>query len=136
MGDILFAGVSHHPGFSYPDEHMADILRMHLKSDRVPSSAKDPATWPALMATEFGVDGANATATATQHRAKVMGAYRQVRQRIDAFKPDVIVIWGDDQYENFQEDLVPPFCVYAHDQFVSTPHAKLRGWMQGSPGNV
>jgi len=73
MGEILFAGVSHHPGFSYPDEHMADILRMHLKSDRVPSSAKDPATWPALMATEFGVDGANATATATQHRAKVMG---------------------------------------------------------------
>jgi len=136
MGEIMFAGVSHHPGFSYPDEHMADILRMHLKSDRVPSEAKDPATWPALMAAEFGVDGATATATATRHRAKVMGAYRQVRERIDAFKPDVIVIWGDDQYENFTEDLVPPFCVYAHDQFVSTPHAKLRGWVQGSPGNV
>ena len=36
MGEILCVGVSHHPGFGYPDENMADILRRNLLSDRVP----------------------------------------------------------------------------------------------------
>ena len=26
------------------------------------------------------------------------------------FKPDVIVMWGDDQYENFKEDIDPALC--------------------------
>lgn len=136
MAEIMFAGVSHHPGFLYTDDHMADILRMHLKSDRVPAEVKDPATWPAEMAAEFGVDGSNATATATRHRANIIGAYRRVRQRLDEFKPDVIVLWGDDQYENFTEDLVPPFSVFIHDQFTFSPHARLRPWVQGESGNV
>ncbi len=33
----------------------------------------------------------------------------KARAAIDEFKPDFVVIWGDDQYENFKEDIVPPF---------------------------
>ena len=35
-------------------------------------------------------------------------AFRKLRKVIDDFNPDAVLIWGDDQYENFQEDLVPP----------------------------
>ncbi len=38
-----------------------------------------------------------------------------------------MVIFGDDQYENFQEDLVPPFCVHIAERFATQPFLKSRG---------
>ena len=43
--------------------------------------------------------------------ASVAASLRKTRAQIDAFRPDFIVMWGDDQYENFNEDVVPPYCV-------------------------
>ncbi|MGE3867136.1 MAG: extradiol ring-cleavage dioxygenase, partial [Hyphomonadaceae bacterium] len=39
------------------------------------------------------------------------------------FNPDFVLMWGDDQYENFHEDVIPPYCISAHDriQFTSPP---------------
>ena len=50
-----------------------------------------------------------------------LAAMRTVRQHLDAFAPDLVVIFGDDQYENFIEDIVPPFCIYIVDQMASRP---------------
>jgi hypothetical protein len=36
-------------------------------------------------------------------------------------------MWGDDQYENFKEDIIPPFCVLAYDQLTFQPYHRLRG---------
>jgi hypothetical protein len=33
----------------------------------------------------------------------------------------VLVVWGDDQYENFREEAVPPFCVLAYGQTEVCP---------------
>jgi hypothetical protein len=33
----------------------------------------------------------------------------------------VVVVWGDDQYENFREEVVPPFCVLAYDDVDVNP---------------
>jgi len=57
VAEILCAGVTHHPGFAYPDEHMADILRRALNSERVPSAMKDPQSWPEDMRRQFGLNG-------------------------------------------------------------------------------
>ena len=38
-----------------------------------------------------------------------------------ARKPNIVVIWGDDQYENFREDVVPPFTVLAYGDLVCRP---------------
>ena len=38
-----------------------------------------------------------------------------------------MVIWGDDQYENFKEDVVPPFCVLAYDVARAQPWEYHRG---------
>jgi len=32
-----------------------------------------------------------------------------------------VLIWGDDQYENFREDVIPPFCVLSYDSIVAQP---------------
>jgi hypothetical protein len=57
----------------------------------------------------------------------VFSAFRQIREQIDAFKPDLIVMWGDDQYENFKEDIIPPFCVLAYEELRYQPYQRLRG---------
>jgi hypothetical protein len=36
-------------------------------------------------------------------------------------------MWGDDQYENFKEDIIPPFCVLAYEQLNFKPFERLRG---------
>ena len=41
----------------------------------------------------------------------------KTRAALDAFKPDFVLIWGDDQYENFKEDIVPPYCISAYESF-------------------
>jgi hypothetical protein len=49
---------------------------------------------------------------------------RKVRAALDDFKPDFIVVWGDDQYENFREEIVPPYCINAFDHFEFGPPPK------------
>src|SRR5919108_425015 len=61
------------------------------------------------------------------HRARVFSAFRTIRDEIDTFKPDFILMWGDDQYENFKEDIIPPYCVLAYDQLEFRPYKRLRG---------
>jgi hypothetical protein len=41
-----------------------------------------------------------------------MAAIGRLRQKIEAFRPDVLVIVGDDQHENLIDDNMPPFTIY------------------------
>lgn len=36
----------------------------------------------------------------------------EVRRRLEALAPDTLVIIGDDQHENFQDDCIPPFSIF------------------------
>jgi len=54
----------------------------------------------------------------------MVGGFRRLRAEIDSFKPDFVLIWGDDQYENFKEDVVPPFCVYIYEQLDCLPYRR------------
>ena len=46
--------------------------------------------------------------------------FRAIRKILDDFNPDFVLVWGDDQYENFKEDIVPAFCVLGYDDEIST----------------
>jgi hypothetical protein len=94
-----------------------------LKTDRIPAHMKDPANWPEPMRREWGEDEGITSHKA--HRERVFTAFRKIRQEIEAFNPDFILIWGDDQYENFKEDIIPPFCVLAYDRFEFQPYHRL-----------
>ena len=126
MGEIMLAGTTHYPLLLYPDEFMSAQMERHWKSDLVPPEWKDQKNWPAQMQEEYGVDGVNAPASAAAHRKRLVDGFRKVREEIEAFKPDFVLIWGDDQYENFHEDLVPPFSVYLCDQYETQPFHKRR----------
>jgi hypothetical protein len=83
------------------------------------------------MVEEWGDD--HGTRAAAAHRAALVAGLQRVRARLDEFKPDVLLIWGDDQYENFREDIVPPFAVLAYDDIELRPwaHAEASGMMKG-----
>jgi len=115
MAEILALGITHYPPLAGRDESMAWILKRMLENPHLPEKYRKPENWPDAMRAEWG-DDQGATA-ARNHRAQLLGSLRRVRARIDEFHPDFIVIWGDDQYENFREDVVPPYCIYAHQSF-------------------
>ena len=38
-----------------------------------------------------------------------------------------MLVWGDDQYENFREDIIPAFCVLAYESYECRPFATNNG---------
>jgi hypothetical protein len=133
MGEILGLGVTHSPLFPQPAENMAFLLRKRLADPDIPAEAKDQSKWPDAMRAEWGSDGG--AAAGAKHREEMIVGLRRARQRLDEFKPDFILMWGDDQYENFREDIIPPFSILAYEQVVARPwaHAAESSAMKGKP---
>jgi hypothetical protein len=124
MGDVLGLGLTHYPMLLSPDSHMSLLLRITLQDPDIPAERKDPANWAPLARREWADDDGLAAAAA--HRETLLAALAQCRAALDAFDPDVIVVWGDDQYENFREEVIPPFCVLAYGDVEVEPFGVLR----------
>jgi hypothetical protein len=112
MGDFMAIGLTHYPLLAGTDDHMAGLLRWTLTDPDIPDEEKDPANWPESMRADWSDDGG--TAAAARHRKVLVDNLARCREALDEFKPDYVVVWGDDQYENFREEVVPPFCVLAY----------------------
>ena len=120
MAEILGLGLTHSPSFIRPDEDGESSLKRTLRTnDRIPAELKNPLNWPEPMRVEYGEDAGYAAAV--RLRQRMVAGFRQLRAELDAFNPDFVVIWGDDQYENFREDIIPPFCVLAYPDFHCQP---------------
>lgn len=129
MAHFLGLGITHYPLLAGTDEHMAGLLRWTLKDPDIPDAAKDPATWPATMREEWGDD--DGAAAAAGHRKLLVENLARCREALDEFHPDVVVVWGDDQYENFREEVIPPFCILAYGEVDAEPFELMR--KRGSP---
>ena len=125
MGEILGIGTTHYPGAVGPGENMTRILRTVLADPGLPAEYRDPATWPARMREEYGDD--EGRSAGRRHQAALETHFRRAREELDRFGPVVVMIFGDDQYENFKEDIIPPFCVQAYDEVVFHPFAHSPG---------
>jgi hypothetical protein len=126
MAELLALGISHYPPLWGPDERMAWILKRMLQNPRLPEELRTPKAWPEPMRTEWGND--EGRSSAARHRETLVGWLNKTRAALDAFKPDFVLIWGDDQYENFKEDVVPPYCIAAYDRFkFATPPGNVWG---------
>src|SRR4026208_1840348 len=119
--------MTHYPPLVGHDRDMANILRTIMKDPGLPERYRDPAGWPEPMRREDGADGgagppggrrrplrresgaAGGTASAAAHRESLLRHFRHQRKLLDDFRPEVVVIWGDDQHEEFHADLIPPF---------------------------
>lgn len=111
MGDVLALGLTHFPPLMGPDAGFTFALERMLADPGMPERLRDPASWPAEMRAEYADD--RGVAAAAAHRARVVEGLRRVRAALDGFRPDVVLVWADDQYENFREGCIPAFCVEA-----------------------
>jgi hypothetical protein len=126
MAEILGLGLTHYPPLIAPDEDKLIPLKRTLRSnDNIPAEMKNPSNWPEPMRVEYGED--EGYASSLEHRARLVAGFRRIREELDAFNPDFVVIWGDDQYENFREDIIPPFCVLAYEDFECQPFTNRDG---------
>jgi hypothetical protein len=131
MGDVFGFGISHYPPFAMTDPFMSGLLKYTLADPDIPAASKVPSAWPLPMQQEWAGD--EGTAAAGRHRANIERGLRRARAALDAFAPDVVVIWGDDQYENFREDVIPPFCVLAYDDQDVQPWKHVPAPVAGRP---
>jgi len=122
MAEILGLGTTHRPVMLRGDEGWTFGLKLALNDPDMPAEWKDPAKWPAKMREELGNDFGKAEAG--RQRAIFKRNFAETRRALDEFKPDVVVMWGDDQNENSQSDCIPPFAVMAYDDQVIKPWQK------------
>ncbi len=119
MGDILGVGLTHFPPLSAQDERMTAAFTRMINHPSTPDEAKTAAALPAELVAELGDD--KGLSAAADHRAHLRRNLSRVRDRIDEFDPELVVIWGDDQYENFKDSIIPSFCLLAYDEFTHKP---------------
>jgi Catalytic LigB subunit of aromatic ring-opening dioxygenase len=120
VAELQLLGMTHYPPFGWQDDSMAGIMRMILADPGIPADAKDPTAWPTPMQAEWGDD--EGRTSAEQHRGALIDGFDRIRAELDAFDPDLVLIWGDDQYENFHEDLIPPYAVLAYPDREIRPY--------------
>ncbi len=129
MGEILGLGITHYPGLAFKG-NLANRINLLLKDPALPDHLRSPENWPAPMREQWGDDEGLAHATA--HRQEMIDEFRKARATLDEFNPDAVVIWGDDKYENFREDCVPPFALAAYESVEVHPWSHARGRGQNS----
>lgn len=126
MAEFLGLGITHQPTLAAADIR-PNSLRYTLQDPGLPVHLRDPSGWPPKMREEWGGD--EGARHGQEHRKAIIAELRRVRAALDAFDPDFLIVWGDDQYENFREDVVPAFCIMGYDDVEFAP------WMNLKEGN-
>jgi hypothetical protein len=128
MSDILGLGITHYPALTARTASPVSLRRL-LQDPGLPVRYRTPDGWPEIMRREWGDD--EGAAFAEQHRQTILAEIRKLRAELDAFRPDFVLIWGDDQHENFHDDIIPSFCLLAYDAVDVKPWSK-----PGAPPNA
>jgi len=118
MGQILGLGITHYPGLGFKG-NLTRRIKMCVEDPALPDRLRSPDNWPAPMREQWGDD--NGESHSDQHRHDMVDRFRIARKTLDDFRPDLCILWGDDQYENYQEDCVPAFSILAYDNVDVQP---------------
>ena len=125
MGQVLGLGITHYPGLGFQG-NMTRRIKMCLEDPALPKHLRSVDNWPAPMRQQWGAD--DGLTHSEIHRQDLIDRFRVARQALDEFQPDLCVLWGDDQYENFKEDCVPAFSILAYESVDAQP------WMHSRRG--
>jgi hypothetical protein len=118
MGQILGLGMTHYPNLSWKG-NMSRRIKACLDDRELPEKFRSPENWHPAMRAQWGDD--EGQAHSDSHRRELIENSRRIRAELDAFNPDFVLVWGDDQYENFHEDCVPAFSVLAYESVSFQP---------------
>ena len=125
MGQILGLGITHYPNLA-AQVNMSWRFQNCVDDPTLPEHFRTAANWHPTAREQWGND--QGQAHSDRHRQDMIGQFRKIRRELDAFEPDFVLIWGDDQYENFREDCVPAFSVLAYDAIEFQP---WKGYRRG-----
>ena len=103
MAELLGLGCSHGPIILTPPEVWAKGRERIFA--RVPGYEI-----PAQLVKELGDD--NGLSRDISDQQKIIDSFKVMRERLHEWEPDVLLVIGDDQAENFLQDNLPPFCLY------------------------
>src|SRR5579863_8250520 len=127
MAEILGLGVTHWPTLCGHNETLTGVFHRVLGAPNVDPKVKDSRNWPKELMEELGND--DGLSAANRCGERFGNDFRAIRKILDDFNPDFVLVWGDDQYENFKEDIIPPFCIAGYD-----PQFDLKPWQNGNGG--
>lgn len=125
MGQIFGLGITHYPGLSMQG-NITRRIKICLADPALPEHLRSPDNWPQQMRQQWSTD--DGQAHSDEHRQAMIDGFRRARRALDEFQPDFCVIWGDDQFENYREDCVPPFSILAYDTVEVQP------WLHNARG--
>src|SRR5206468_12360977 len=109
MGTIMGMGSSHWPAMIQPDEAKPwPFLRTLANDPRVPAELKNPLNWPQGVRAEWGQD--EGVSAHRERRRRLGGGLRKRLREVRSVAADVMLMFGDDQYEHFTADSIPPLC--------------------------
>ncbi len=94
--------------------HSPQLLTPSDKWTELPARARGPFNPKADVADSLTPDAMRA------HQDRCNAAIEALRDRLAAWKPDAIVITGDDQHENMLNDNMPPFTLFVEDEVDAT----------------
>ena len=120
MAEIFGLGCSHGPIILTPPEAWAKT-RERIYA-RIPDY--EP---PGQLLEELGQD--NGLTQDRLDQLKVMESFKVMHDRLHDWNPDVLMVIGDDQAENFLQDNLPPFCLYTGDQVDGYPFQRQAAWV-------
>jgi len=99
MGEILGLGITHYPGLCYKG-NLTRRIKMLLADPLLPERLRSPEGWHPTMREQWSTD--EAPPTPRSIGSDMIHHFRKARAELDAFEPDFVLVWGDDQYENFR----------------------------------
>ncbi|HEY2595012.1 MAG TPA: hypothetical protein VGK33_14040 [Chloroflexota bacterium] len=110
---------------------MANVV-LGIGHSHTPQISVDPEEWPNLGKTEQpsphipdNLDDQLQLACFQEKHARVQGAIKQLSQLIQSTPVDAIVIFGDDQHEQFNDDNMPSVAIY-HGETVEVHPRRAR----------
>src|SRR5581483_8631454 len=89
MAEILGLGTTHAPTLWKIPEEMTSSLRRTLAGKHLPPHLRDPRNWPDAMRAEWADD--YGAAAGREYNRRCFAATRELRARLDAFKPDLVL---------------------------------------------
>lgn len=123
MAEILGIGCSHGPITLTPPEVWAKGRERIFA--RIPNYQP-----PAQLLEELGQD--NGLSQDKYDQQRVVESFKVLHDRLHEWNPDVLMIIGDDQAENFLEDNLSPFCIYTGAEVdgypFQRPAARVNLW--------
>ena len=118
MGEVLGLGCSHAPMILNPAEQWPEIRRRIYGG--VPNYEAPP-----KMVEELGDD--NGASRDKVNQQKIVDAFAVLRDKLTAWNPDLVIVVGDDQVENFKRENLPTFCLYTGNEVDGYPFHRPGG---------